>query len=396
MLLRTCLTVLLSTLLAACGGGSGSSGSTTTSSVGSSVSAACTTTFQGRNTLAVGAQMEDATAVAAPFDARYLYLAGGIRPAGTCATTCSAACGVWWGCWQDWALPPGRYATLHMQKAAAATWQGVSRPQVPMFTYYEILQSTGAAEGAGEVAAINDVAFLARYLDDWRFLLQKIGSTRAMLHIEPDFWGYVRQVNGDPHAVPAPVAAANPADCNTQANSAAGLARCMIAMTRKYAPNATVGLHASPWMAPYDSDDGRTLGNFMLALGAGDGDFVATDPSDRDAGYYASIGRNTWWTDADAVSYLAWSKLLGNTVGKPTVMWQIPLGNMAQNNTTNHWQDNRVDYLFAHLADVARSGVAALLFGAGEDQQTTPESDGGNLVAKTTANWQAGGASLCQ
>lgn len=395
MLLRPCLTILLSTLLAACGSGGGSSGSTTTSSVGSSVGAACTTTFQGRSTLAVGAQMEDATAAAAPFDARYLYLAGGIRPAGTCATTCSAACGAWWGCWQDWALPPGRYATLHMQKAAAATWQGSPRPQVPMFTYYEILQSTGAAEGAAEVAAINDAAFLARYLDDWRFLLQKIGSTQAMLHIEPDFWGYVRQANSNPRLVPAPVAAANPADCNTQENSAAGLARCMIAMTRKYAPNATVGLHASPWMMPYDGNDGVTLGNFMLALGAGDGDFIATDPSDRDAGYYTSLGRDTWWDDAKAAAYLAWSRSLSDTVGKPTVMWQIPLGNMAQNNTTNHWQDNRVDYLFAHPADVVRSGIVALLFGAGEGQQTTPETDGGNLVAKSLANWQAGGTSLC-
>ena len=57
-------------------------------------------------------------------------------------------------------------------------------------------------------------------------------------------------------------------------------------MARKYAPNATVGLHASPWMMPYDANDGVTLGNFMLALGAGDSDFVATDPSGRDAGYY--------------------------------------------------------------------------------------------------------------
>jgi hypothetical protein len=412
MPLRSCLIVLLLSLLAACGGGGGS-GSSASSGVsaggsggsggtggtggsGGGVGAACTTTFMGRSTLAVGAQMADATAVAAPFDARYLYLAGGIRPAGTCATGCSAACGVWWGCWQDWSQPPGQYATALLQKAAAATWQGASRPQVPMFTYYEILQSTGAAEGAGEVAAINDVAFLTRYLDDWRFLLQKIGTTRAMLHIEPDFWGYVRQANGNPHLVPAPVAAANPADCNTQENSAAGLSRCMIAMVRKYAPNATVGLHASPWLMPYDANDGQALGNFMLALGAGNGDFVATDPSDRDAGYYTSLGRDTWWDDAKAARYLAWSKQLADTVGKPTVMWQIPLGNMAQNNTTNHWQDNRVDYLFAHIADVVRSGIVALLFGAGEGQQTTPETDGGNLVARTTANWQAGGTSLCQ
>jgi hypothetical protein len=134
----------------------------------------------------------------------------------------------------------------------------------------------------------------------------------------------------------------------------------------------------------------------MVALGAGDGDFVFTDPSDRDAGYYSSIGQNRWWDDAAAANYLAWSKAVADTVGKPTLMWQIPLGNMAQNNTVNHWQDNRVDYLFAHLADVVKSGIVGLLFGAGESQQTTPETDGGNLVAKTTANWRAGGTALCQ
>lgn len=339
--------------------------------------------------------MTDTTAAAAPFDARYLYLAGGIRPAGTCSNTCSSACSAWWGCWQDMSQPPGQYALAHIQRASGASWQGAAHPQVPVFTYYEILQSSQAAEGAPEVAAINDAAFLARYLDDWRFLLQTISSSAAMLHIEPDFWGYVRQVNGNPHAVPAPVASANPTDCAAQENSAAGLARCMIAMTRKYAPNAKVGLHASPWLY-FQSGDGSTTGNFMLALGAADGDFVVTDPSDRDAGYYSSIGQNRWWDDSAAANYLAWSKAVADTVGKPTVMWQIPLGNMTQNNTTNHWQDNRVDYLFAHLPAVAQSRIVALLFGAGAGDQTTPESDGGNLVAKTTSNWQAGGTALCQ
>jgi hypothetical protein len=62
-----------------------------------------------------------------------------------------------------------------------------------------------------------------------------------MLHIEPDLWGFVRSVNGDPHAVPAQVRTANPADCASQENSAAGVARCMIAMARKYAPHVAVG-----------------------------------------------------------------------------------------------------------------------------------------------------------
>lgn len=396
------LVAMALSILVSCGGGGGSS---TNAATGTSVtnvsggiaagSVACATTFMGRSELMIGAMMADATAAAAPFDARYLYLAGGIRPAGTCQASCSSACAEWWGCWQDFRQAPGQYVLDHLRKTAEAAWQGASRPQVPTFTYYEILQSLPVSEGAAEVAAINDAAFLARYLDDWRFLLQKIGNTQAMLHIEPDFWGYVRQVNSNPHAVPAPVRAANPTDCATQDDSAAGLARCMIAMVRKYAPNARVGLHASPWNFKV-SGDGPATGAFMVALGARDGDFVVTDPADRDAGYYSSLGQNRWWNDADATRYLAWSKEVADAVGLPTVMWQIPLGNMSQNNTTNHWQDNRLDWLFAHRAEVARSRIVALLFGAGMPDQTTPETDGGNLIAKTIADKQAGGTPLCQ
>jgi hypothetical protein len=280
-----------------------------------------------------------------------------------------------------------------VQRGAAATWQGSARPQIPVFTYYLWLGASGGIEGSNEVAAMNDAVKLGRYLDDWRFLLQRIGNQRAMLHIEPDLWGFLRSTNGDPHAVPAKVSEANPTDCATQENSAAGLARCMIAMARGYAPNATVGLHASPWLYR-SAGDGVAVGNFMRALGAEGGDFVVTDPSDRDAGWYEAQGQNRWWDDTAAAAYLAWSKQLAETVGRPTVMWQIPLGNMAQNNTVNHWKDNRVDYLFSHLDEVVDAHVAALLFGAGHGEQTTPETDGGNLVSKTLSNWQAGGTPL--
>jgi hypothetical protein len=398
---RLVFSLFFALFLSACGGGGGSSMSSSSGGGDASLSGnaevvlPCISSFMGSDKLMIGAQMEDTTAAAAPFDARYMYIASGIAPSPSCMTSCSSACSAWWGCWQDPALAPGMYATDHLKRAASAKWQNVSHPQTPVFTYYQIVHSAQVGEGPAEVAAINNEAFLARYFDDWRFLLQKIGTARAMLHIEPDFWGYVRQVNSNPHVVPAPVAAANPTDCGGQENSAAGFARCLIAMARKYAPNATVGLHASPWLS-HMSGDGVAVGNFMLALGAAEGDFVATDPSDRDAGYYASLGQDRWWNDAKAATYLSWSKSLSGVVGKPTVLWQLPLGNMAQNNTPNHWQDNRVDYLFSHLAEVTDARIVALLFGAGQPDQTTPESDGGNLVAKTIANWQAGGTRLCR
>ena len=66
-----------------------------------------------------------------------------------------------------------------------------------------IASGSPVSDGPPGTTAINDAAFLTRYLDDWRFLLQKIGTSQAMLHIEPDFWAYVRNVNSNPHAVPA-------------------------------------------------------------------------------------------------------------------------------------------------------------------------------------------------
>jgi hypothetical protein len=91
----------------------------------------------------------------------------------------------------------------------------------------------------------------------------------------------------------------------------------MIAMARAYAPNAVVGLHASPWTYR-SAGDGAAVGNFMRALGADGADFVTTDPSDRDAGWYTAQGQNRWWDDAGAAAYLDWSKTLAETVGRPT------------------------------------------------------------------------------
>jgi hypothetical protein len=233
-------------------------------------------------------------------------------------------------------------------------------------------------------------------MNDFRFFLQQIGNSRVMMDLEPDFWGFVRSTNSNPHLVPATVTAANSTDCATQENSAAGLASCMISMVRKYAPNASVGMHLSCWDWQTNA---QGCSQYYLDLGATKADFLAGDVSDRDAGWYAlpaNGGSDNFWTDQNqkGVAALAFYKTITEAVGKPLVLWQIPLGNIAQNNTLNHYQDDKVDYFFSHMSQVADAHVVALLFGAGQQEQTTPETDGGNLISKTITNWQAGGTLL--
>jgi hypothetical protein len=388
------------------GGGGGSGGGGSALCLGSSLLSSL-----GRSRVMVGFSGDDATASRAPFDLRYVYLAGalpeGAGPCASCAAGCTAAgascanaaggCG-WWGCWQWDQAAPGQYA---VDFAARATGDG----EIPMLTYYVLLQASGVAEGAAEVTvAARDPAFMSRYLADWRFLLQRLGTRTVLLHVEPDFWGYAQQAGDDPHALPAAVGSANPTDCGGQADTIAGMGRCMISMVRKYAPNARVGLHASGWGTRWDVLQNRDpafdvaghaarLGAFLAACGAGEGDFVAADMSDRDAGTRGNGFDATNGTLPSFHQAFAWAKGVAEAVGRPILWWQIPLGNpsLAPAN-----RDNRVDYLLTHVAEVAAAHGVGLAFGAGAGGQATPTTDGGNFVARSAAYSGAGGEPLCR
>jgi hypothetical protein len=138
----------------------------------------------------------------------------------------------------------------------------------------------------------------------------------------------------------------------------------------------------------------------FLGTCAPDADAVVVDWSDRDAGFYQAMGRNTWWDASDAKlphfkQALAWTRAIGASANKPVVIWQIPVGNVTLPDVCDRYKDNRVDYLFAHLQEVAAANVAAIAFGAGAGCNTTPSTDGGNLVAKTKAYAAAGGQKPC-
>ena len=376
---------------------------------------ATVTGWAGKSWVMIGAQMTDDIAAKAPFDMRYVYLAGKLPDQGDACKSCASNCtvggvstargGDWWGCWQSTQLPPGAYVRDLISAANA-------RGQIPFFTYYIFLQASGATEGTKEISKANDATFMKRYYNDFRFFLNQIGpNNKAIIHVEPDFWGYARQYNSStPANINAAVATANIPDCGTAPNilpnTLAGMGQCLIAMAHKYAANARISLHASPWnislnkSSSYNIEgDAQATANFLNA--AGGGDLVITDLADRDADYYRIVLRqNEWWDATNKTlpnfsQYLRWVTALTAAMQKPGLLWQVPLGNSKQTNKNLHWKDNRLEYFFGHMSEVALANVVGIAYGAGQDQQTSPSTDGGLLVSQTNAYVNGGGTPAC-
>jgi len=362
--------------------------------------------------LLVGFSGSDATAERPGFHLRYQYLAGPLAPDADCYRadrTTTAGCGTtWWGTWQWDQLPPGQFVRDFVARAKA---DGL----LPMFTWYVILPASGVAEGAPEVTqAATDVAFMSRYLADFRFFLDQLGADVALVHVEPDFWGYAQHVaidaGGGAADLAAAVASANPADCGSDPNSIAGLGQCMIRMVRLHAPNALVALHGSAWASGRDcvlntdptldvAAEAATTAAFLSGCGAGGADLVVVDIADRDAGWRAAHGQDTWIGSGAALPNYAqaftWSRALGGGLALPLLWWQVPVGNTGLPNQVGAWQDDKVERFFGDPGAVAASGAVGMAFGAGNGEQTTPETDRGYLAACAAALAAAGGQPLC-
>jgi len=348
-------------------------------------------TFMGKTTVSIGRTSTGQPSVEAPFDAQYQYVVSPPAPSSDLYTAQSCPNGTnWWGCvgGSIGGLVPNIEA-----RAAQATYKGKPHPQTVMWTWFELGLLAPVNQWQDEVTAVNQVDLLTRYLNDYRFFLQKIGTSHDMIDLEPDFFGFARGY-GPVDQDPAQVTAANPTDCGNQANTVAGLAHCLIAMTRKYAPNTAVGLHLTCWDWPGNVDK---CANDYVTLGATGADFLVGEVEAADAGLNAlpeNGGHNTFWSAKKWATQLAYWKQMAEAVGHPIVVWQIPIGNMKQNNTPYHYQDDKVAWLFSHMHRVARAHVAALMFGQGSDLSTTAETDGGFLFHRTAAYRKSGGTRL--
>ena len=329
----------------------------------------------------------------APFGYRYQYLAG---PAV--------------GGWTEWA-PNGSFVTNYIDESAAAG-------MTPVFSYYVLLQSSpeGNSDEDRQARALGDESAMREYFETLRIFFERASERpgqEVILHVEPDLWGFVQRVHGpNPSAQPVQLPSNDPMFDSLPA-SLAGFAQAIGRMRDAYAPNVKLAFHASTW-APLNDfiyedppDDkvvawtGETI-QFYEQLGL-DFDFVFAEFSDRDAGFKEfeyGDGGASWFDDGDFRRHRLFVRTLHERTGRPVILWQIPYGNTrmrAVDNTWNHYQDNRVEWLLdspdhEHLRAYAAAGVVALLFGRGADGATDASdaaADGARDPAPINGNTQA-------
>ncbi len=279
------------------------------------------------------------------------------------------------GGWPDWNAG-GSFVNILTDTAKS---HGVT----PMFTLYSM-----AAWGEGNVSVLTNDQYMKAYWDGAKLLYQRLAlfGGPALVHFEPDFWGFTERTQPDPTKMPVHVTA-NAPDCASLPDDVTGMGRCLVRLARLYAPKAVVGFHASAWAADNPAD----LAQYLVKIGAGEGDLIVVETLDRDAGCYEAhtdpgcqrAGSGWYWDETNSTSpnfhdHLAWAKAISDGTGKPLLWWQTPLGvpSTTPGGTTGHYRDNRVHYLFNHMSEFVAAGGVGAVFGVGSGNQTDITTDG--------------------
>ncbi len=337
-----------------------------------------------------------------PWHYRYQYLAGGVNTGGVAGDPCGANAG-----WQTWNSPAGQFVTDYIASS-------VGQKAIPVFSYYEIVQSNpSAGVESAELTKISTVCTMQAYWADFTVLMQKVGASGAqvVVHVEPDFWGFMEHQSADPTTLAAVVASSNNPDLAGLPNTVAGMGLAFLKLRDKYAPSALLAIHASSWGSGVDiASDQRTTvdaaaeadkvvafidkaGLVGNPLGITPWDVIFNDVADHDAGYSAN-----WWDRNNVVfpnftRWLAFMSRMHTATGLPLIEWQVPVGNQyfdTMNNTDGHYQDNRAEYFTAHPSQLTGAGIVAVLFGKANTGQTNYWDDKGDGITNPApiSSWQ--------
>jgi hypothetical protein len=294
----------------------------------------------------------------APVDARYQYLSGGVNT------------GQGWATWN----PDRTFVSMYVRESLKAH-------VIPVLTYYQLLQSrpaAGSSEMQKDLSNLRNPGTMRAYWTDYRLLLRRVGDASgrhlAVIHLEPDLWGYLEQA----HAT----------------GLARSFARKLITLRDRLAPHVLLAWHLSTWGTGEDPTYSKPSLVHMDVLAAKSAafyralnerfDLVFNDVTDRDAGFYQSIdgNPNTWWGPADFRRHDAYMAGFTRRTRTAVVLWQLPLSDTMLNNTWGHYRDNRLQWWLGdpsgrHLRATSDAGVIGLLFGGGAAGTTSDQTDGG-------------------
>ncbi|HVH42249.1 MAG TPA: hypothetical protein VM925_07885, partial [Labilithrix sp.] len=278
----------------------------------------------------------------------------------------------------------GSYVT---KVAESAALRGIT----PMFTLYQ-----AAARGEKRMDVLRDQDFMTKYWAGVRLLFERLRDfgRSAMVHVEPDFWGFAQQSalrTREPSDVPALVGTLVP-ECSDFAADVGGMGRCIVRLARAIAPKVAIGLHASGFGSP---DSPKRVAKFLGACGALEADFVVVDVLDRDAGCFEAAtdplcqrrSDRLYWDESNQRTpnfkqHFDWVTTIHERLGLPVLWWQLPLGVPSDipGGTPKHYRDNRVRYFFEHVGELERAGGFGAAFGVGAPNQTDITTDGGQFA----------------
>lgn len=294
--------------------------------------------------------------------------------------------------WPDYE-PDGAFVTKIAENAAA-------RAVLPMFTLYQ-----AAARGEKRMDVLADQDFMTKYWYGVRLLFEKLRELDrpAMVHLEPDFWGFAQQLarsTGDVSDIAALVGAIVP-ECSDLAADVGGMGQCILRLGRRLAPKVAIGFHASGFGA---IGRPKRVAKFLGQCGALDADFVVIDTLDRDAGCFEAgddpyCGRSdgpVYWDEKNERSpnfreHFEWARTIHERLGLPVLWWQIPLGvpSDVPGGTPKRYRDNRVRYFFEHTSELEEAGGFGAAFGVGAPNQTDITTDGGQFARAVTRYYEA-------
>ena len=327
-----------------------------------------------------------------------------------------------WG----WGPADGAFAREYIQQCDA---QGF----IPTIQYYQLLDEPGGGESA-VLAKVQNATTMRGYFSDFKVLMQRAKEFNkpVLVLVETDGFGFLqKQSLNNPNAYGA-IADTGLPELAGLPNTVAGWGLAFLQMRKAVgANNVILALHVSGWASGQDiihfaldlplQAEVTKVHDYLKPFGLAPNvtgttyDVLVTDPLDRDADYFQLVrGENRWWDPSDSAPlntrsfnrYAEWLRLWNVTSGMRWILWQIPLGNSHHLNVPNMngpregYRDNRAEYFFGpeglvHLEKFASSGVISLIFGKGQEVQSSYTNDfytDGQLFMKSRAgNFLEGG-----